>query len=314
MTTRGIIIAALERYEELLYSNIQNLRYKLKCELPIEIWQIGQEISNLMKQKLESNCLEWKIIFKNVQDYTDDAEHWRGYQIKAFILKHTKFDEVILCDCDSIFLLNPEIIYDNENYKNTGTYFFKDFLRHVPKNKEEEINRIIFINKLMPEIPKYLPEECYYLYNKSSKIQQMWFYQESGVVYINKLIHPEVIETIYNLNNNHKETYKYVHGDKEIYWISFLMNNKPFYMNNIPGINIYPNIDLPRLKGEIINNIEKLSPAFAHFYDKKIVYENDKSSDEPQIGLAFIFSQKAYPDISKMDKHKLIEEIKNYVK
>mgnify|MGYP003331861431 CR=1 FL=1 len=58
------------------------------------------------------------------------------------ILKNTKFEEVILCDCDSLFLTNPEVIFDDKHYIETGTYFFKDYLLHIPKDAQEERNRM----------------------------------------------------------------------------------------------------------------------------------------------------------------------------
>lgn len=287
---KGIIIPAIERYEILLYSNIKLLREIFNCNLPIEIWQIGQEISNDMKKTLETNKENWNITFKNVNDYTDNPEHWRGYQIKAFVLKYTEFDEIILCDCDSVFLVSPEIIFEDSNYILTGTFFFKDYLRHTPKNNEKE-KRIIWFKNMFPDPPQYLPEECYYLYNINTNERQMWFYQESGVVYLNKNMHPDIIESIYKLNENHKETYKYVHGDKETFWIACLLCNKPFHMNHYPGINLKPDINMPNCF------IEKISPSFTHIY---------KINNEENI---FFYSQKGYPDSKKITKKIIMDQL-----
>lgn len=295
--SRGIIIAIMEKYEYLLVSNIRFLREKLNCILPIELWQIGQEISNGAMEYLDSYKDEWKLSFKNVNDYTDNPKHWQGYQIKPFILKNTQFKEVILCDCDTVFLTNPEIIFDDDRYKNTGTFFFKDYLLHTPKKVEDEIARKKFFRKLMPIPSKYLPEECYYLYDIPTEMQQLWYYQESGVVYINKTMHSDVIETIYELNNNHKETYKYVHGDKETFWMAFLMHDKPFYMNLVPGLNLMPYLKMPRIRGPIKDDIENLVPAFTHIYT---------------IGNKYIplFSQKAYPDYEHVTNERIFNQLK----
>ena len=290
MVVRGIIIAAIEHYEHLLIYNIHKLRTKIKCNLPIELWQIDQEISDNARLCLESKQDEWNLSFKNVNDYTKKSEHWRGYQIKAFILKHTQFDEVIICDCDSVFLENPEIIFDDQGYVSTGTFFFKDYLKHKPKSDEEEDARIQWFQRMMPYPSPYLPQECYYLYGMVSNVQQYWFYQESGMVYINKKMHPKVIDTIFDLNNNHKETYKYVHGDKETFWIACLLNNVPFHMNNYPGINLYPDISKP------ITYTEKLGPAFTHLYDK-----DDKT--------LLFYSQKAYPDLTKLTMEDIVRQL-----
>lgn len=271
---KGIIIPILEKYEELLICNLYILRTNYNCTIPIELWQIGQEISISMQQKLESLKDQLNLSFKNVSDYTDDPEHWRGWQIKAFIVKHTTFDEIILCDCDSVFLQNPEVVFDDEHYISTGTYFFKDWMKHEPNNWDIEIPaRRAFIKSLMPERNQYFPEEWNYIYNLPKTVQPMWYYQEAGVVYLNKTLHPDIVETIYELNNNYKETYKYVYGDKETFWLACCINNKPFYMNPMPAENYKADTRMP-----FIEVVDTTPNAFGHFYNNKI-----------------FFSQKGYP-------------------
>ena len=288
---RGIIIAALEKYEHLLIFNIATLRDNLHCAIPIEIWQIGQEISDHALSYLKSKQVEWNLSIKNVYDYTDDPEHWQGYQIKAFIMKHTTFDEVILFDCDSVFLQDPTLIFDDQNYIETGTFFFKDYLRHTPSSKEEELGRIKWFQRMMPFPSPHLPKECYYLYDLPIDTQQYWFYQESGMVYLNRKRHPKVVETIYQLNYNHKETYQYVHGDKETFWIACLLNNVSFYMNKLPGVNLHPYIELP-----MTYEIDKFGPALVHIYIKG------------EDTLLF-YSQKAYPDPKRLSKEIILKQL-----
>jgi hypothetical protein len=275
--TKGIVIPIMERYEELLINNIHVLRKDLKCKLPIELWQIGQEVSDNIMLILNSLKEEYNLSFQNVANYTEDPNHWKGWQIKAFIVKNTKFDEIILCDCDSVFLVNPEIIFTDHNYLRTGTYFFKDWIKHEPANREIEIPaRQAFIRKLLPYKKRYFPEEWNYIYDLPDTVQPMWYYQESGVVYLNKTMHSDVIETIYLLNYTHQETYKYLYGDKETFWLSFVIHDKPFFMNEVHAENYKINPKLPYF----INNINEVPNAFCHFYNKK-----------------FFFSQKGYPHI-----------------
>ena len=121
--TNGIIVAVPQKYEKIFYNNVCILRGQFGCHLPIEIWEIGKEISDTMRQQI--NKFE-NIYFKNVEDYCDNPEHWRGFQIKVFMLKHNNFEHVILMDADLTFYMNPEIIWENKHYLKTGTYFFKD--------------------------------------------------------------------------------------------------------------------------------------------------------------------------------------------
>ena len=216
---------------------------KFKIKLHIEIWQIGQEISDKyieLYKKLDN------IIFKNIYDYTDNPSHWKGFQIKAFILKHTELEEPILCDADIIFHQNPLIIYDDKNYIETGTYFFRDLARwkffnlHKTDDKFQSIDfynkRKEFILELLPEKTPLFPKEWDYLYeNEHPKMPVNEAYQESGVVYINKNIHPDIIDIIYQLNNNHTHTYNYIWGDKETFWLACLMANKKYSINNTYG-------------------------------------------------------------------------------
>ena len=55
---------------------------------------------------------------------------------------------------------------------------------------------------------------------------------ESGIFYINRERHSDVIDTFYEFNCDWKESYECVHGDKEIIWLSFMRHNKKLTFNN----------------------------------------------------------------------------------
>jgi len=240
---RGIIIAVPKVYQEITYRNLLTLRLKLKCALPIEIWEIGKEIDESYRKKF--NKLS-HISFFNVEDFTSNAEHWRSYQVKAFILKHTTLEEPILCDADMIFHQNPDVIYEDEGYKATGAYFFRDIENwkfhnlHITTNKFQSIEffnkRKTWLRNLLPLKSPLFPREWSYIYDKnppSNPVQEALM--ESGCVYMDKRIHAASIEEIYKLNDAHKETYKYVHGDKETFWIGCVLAGKPYTFNSTPG-------------------------------------------------------------------------------
>jgi len=263
-----MIIAVLEKYEKFLIENLNVLINTFKIASPIELWQIGREISDGASLIIQD--LKHDIRFKNVQDYTDTPLHWQGYQIKAFILKHTEFEEVLLCDCDTIFHMNPEVIFNDTSYKATGNFLFRDCLNHYPTNLEELKHRIDFVKKLIPIPNAYFPKEWEFVYtNVFYHTKHSWYYQESGVVYINKSLHGDVVNTIYELNSDWKETYKCVWGDKETFWLAFVIHNKPFYMNASAGYN--------------------------HRVDTNKVNDNPKFTLTHNYKGAICFSQKGYP-------------------
>ena len=240
---KGIVIACPNTYELICLNNIISLRKEHRCYLPIEIWEIGAEITLETKNKMKM----YNVIFKNVYDYCDNPSHWKGFQVKVFSLYHSEFDEVILCDADVTFYKNPEMIFNDENYIRTGAYFFKDLecwqfhdLSYGNTDKFSSLSfynkRKDFIQKLLPNKTDTFPTEWLYIYNEAipnTPVKEAL--QESGVVYINKNIHSESLNYIFKLNDNHAETYECVWGDKETFWIGCVMANKDYYFNNTSG-------------------------------------------------------------------------------
>ncbi len=240
---RGIIIATPKKYQEITYHNLLTLRLKLNCNLPVEIWEIGKEIDDSYREKFS---ILSGISFFNVEDFTENADHWRGYQVKAFILKHTTLEEPISCDADMIFHQNPEVIFEDEGYKTTGAYFFRDILDwqfnnlHVTSDKFQSIDffnkRKTWLRNLLPSKSPLFPREWAYIYDEhppSNPVQEALM--ESGCVYMDKRLHTESIEQIYKLNEDHKNTYEYVWGDKETFWIGCILAEKPYTFNSTPG-------------------------------------------------------------------------------
>lgn len=244
---KGIVIACPRVYELLCLENIILLRIKYNCDLPIEIWEIGNEISEETKDKMQL----YDVRFKNVNNYCSNPSHWKGYQVKVFALYNSSFDEAILCDADISFYKNPEIIFNDVNYIRTGTYFFRDLdqwvfnnLTYNTENKFNNLeyfnNRKTFIRKLIPNKTDKFPVEFAYIYEDNiPNVNVKEALQEAGVVYINKMIHGESLKEIFKLNDNHNETYKYVWGDKETFWLGCVMADKEFYFNATSGFVDY---------------------------------------------------------------------------
>lgn len=241
MIEKGIIVACPQKYEHILLKNITFLRSN-GCNLPIEIWEVGSEISPHIYKKI--NTLFKNIYFQNVKTYTNNLKKWKGFQIKAFMLQYNKFQNVILMDADVIFYKNPEFIFNEKNYIKTGTYFFYDIVekwrfnlkKDDNSNKFHSIdffnNRKKFIKSLLPKKPKNFPKLWDYIYEKKyPKDSVTEALQESGVVFLNRKKQEKSIQHIYNLNKDHKNTYKYIYGDKETFWLGVLMANNDYYFN-----------------------------------------------------------------------------------
>lgn len=251
LNKKGIIIAIPKKYEEICLKNIIHLR-SLGCSLPIELWEIGEEISTSCREKL--NRIK-DIYFKNVNDFYQDGNFWKGFQIKGFILNHTSFEEVILCDADIIFHQNPEILFESVGYITTGTYFFKDLEKwqfSKLNSKLEQFKQKFFYSKfnnlnfflkrkewiksLLPKQSLLFPAEWSYIYtDEIPKMPVKEALQESGVVAFNKIKKEKSLDNIYRLNKDYKNTYQYIWGDKETFWLGCVMANESYYFNQTSG-------------------------------------------------------------------------------
>jgi len=244
MSRRGIVVACPQKYEQIWLQTMETLRNEHGCNLPIEIWEIGQEISSPVKEKMAKLS---DVTFKNVQDYSANPNHWKGFQVKVFALYHCAFDEPILCDADVSFYKSPDIIYEDPNYIRTGAYFFKDLdswtFRDLSLRGTSKFTSLVFYGKrkqfiqsLIPKKHNLFPKEWLYLYESNPPTAPVKeALQESGVVYMDKKRHAESLRHIFAMNENHPQTYQYVWGDKETFWLGCVMANQPFYFNEPSG-------------------------------------------------------------------------------
>lgn len=242
---RGFIIACPLKYQHFCLQNVLKIRNEYGIDLPIEIWQIGQEISD---EYMEYFRQVSNLSFHYVEKYTETPNHWRGFQIKAFILKNTTLTEPILCDADIVFHSNPLLLYDDPGYLETGTYFFRDLeqwkFHDLREPSPEKFQSLAFFNMRKNFIQwvagekksKYFPEEWSYLYDTSPPTNPVAeAYQESGVVLMNKMVNSDIVERIYFLNDYHQYTYQFIHGDKETFWLGCIMAGKPYTINPTYG-------------------------------------------------------------------------------
>jgi hypothetical protein len=242
---RGIVIACPQKYESICLANIVKLRTTHNCHLPVEIWEIGEEVSPAVRTEMQKQTL---VTFKNVNDYCIHPEHWKGFQIKAFALYNSAFEESILCDADVTFYKSPEIVFSDEHYIRTGTYFFRDLdqwqfynLSEWGWDKFQSLSffnsRKRFVRGLLPEKSGFFPAEWSYIYDDDipgAPVKEAL--QESGVVYMDKTRHAGSLKQIFYLNDDHATTYQYVWGDKETFWLGCLMAGKEFYLNHTAGV------------------------------------------------------------------------------
>jgi len=261
----GIIVSVPQKYEQFALATLTKLRKKWRIDCPIQIWEIGKEVSESARMALAHLG---NVTFHDIGDFTSDPQHWKGYQSKAFAAQHNTFDEFLLFDADVSFFQNPLIILQDPGYQATGTFLFRDQWRwrfrnlsDHPRNKWESLEyfkgRKAFLRDLFPQKPNYFPPEWDFFFEEEIPRRAVpEAYMEAGVIYMDRTRHRDSIEWNYKLNDNHKVTYEFMWGDKDTWWLGCCLCNKPHTINKT-----YP-LSSPPL-------IRKFLPQLTHFYQGK---------------------------------------------
>ncbi|KAJ5388687.1 putative alpha-1-3-mannosyltransferase [Penicillium cosmopolitanum] len=212
---RGLVFSAGNDQVRYLLTSIPAIR-RLGCQLPIEVMYLGDDdlrpSSRTALEQLPG------VITRDLRKMVND-KGWalRGWAGKPFAVLFSSFREVIFIDADSLFLQNPEILFDDFAYRETGALFFKDRLM-FPESKREWMQKV-------------LPEPV------SSKAQQtrLWdgqsgHMQESGVLVLDTYKHFLSLLLVTRMNGPDRDgdekkgirgVYDMLFGDKETFWLGW---------------------------------------------------------------------------------------------
>jgi len=220
---RGIVISCGRNHYYLLYIQL-NILKDLNINLPIEIWSYPDEIDNDIKNKFLSYFNSLNIEFRECLDIKFICHRFRGWMIKNYAMFYSKFEEVIQLDVDSFPLVNPENLFELEEYKKYKCIFWNDGKLYYFNNNI--IGGLSFSHK--SQIWKFSNVE----YNDNFPTLEV------GQVYINKKYHYlPMLLSLYII----KRSDFYFHiffGDKDIFNIIFHRINIPFEYLNICYIKL----------------------------------------------------------------------------
>ena len=240
---KGFILSVPQKYEELALRNVLLLRHRFRLDHPIEIWEAGQDISDEVRAQFSRIP---GLVFRNVEEVGEDPAFWKGFQIKALMCRFTRFDEFVLVDADATFVQNPKKIWNSRGYRKTGSYFFRDLTQwkfhDLSETTDEKFmsaeyvrGRIAWLKGLLPHRSPFFPKEWSFVYEQDLPTRPVLeAYMESGVVFLNKAFHHRTVQVLFDLNKNHAETYRWIWGDKETFWIACCIAEAPYTMNSQP--------------------------------------------------------------------------------
>jgi len=225
---RGIVICTSDKYFKLVRSHIDILRHILNSTLPIEIIYNGE--NDLSVKHREILVEEFDDVY-----LTDISTYFNstligisGWAIKPFAILASRFDEVILMDADALYIRDPMELFNDKNYQEKGTLFFKD--RTIFSGPHEGL---VWLKEWMTDP---LPETKELRFWNEKTCHEM----ESSTVVLHKTRTILGLLNVCKLNelDFRRIVYQKVYGDKETFWMGFDMARQSYYMNSIPSIFI----------------------------------------------------------------------------
>ncbi|KGO42892.1 Alpha-mannosyltransferase [Penicillium expansum] len=235
---RGIVTTAGNNHAPFLLAAIPSFRL-LGCDLPVEVMYLGEnDLSEDFRKKLDALP---GVTTRDLSAMVSD-EGWRlnGWAGKPFSILLSSFREVVFIDADSLFFVNPELLFDDPDYVRTGALFFRD--RNIlPESKKEWLQKIL---------PKPI--------SQSVQQSRMWtgesgHVQESGVVVVDKWKHFVALLLVCRMNGPDRNkngvdtvgTYDMVYGDKETFWIGWELAGDTSYAFHQGGSGVMGVVQTP---------------------------------------------------------------------
>lgn len=194
---RGIVFTAGGvKYTTCAWVSISLLR-ELGCTLPIELWYLGNEISEEVIRSFESLDVE----FRNFHELGKVG--LTGYMLKPLAIINSRFKEVLFLDADNNCVENPEYLFSLDVYKEYGCVFWPDYFRTSKTNSIWSITGTKAYG--MPE-------------------------QESGQILVNKEKCWQELHLCLYFNKLSKYYYRILYGDKDTFKFAWLALESKFHM------------------------------------------------------------------------------------
>lgn len=198
---KGIVFTAGGiKYTTCAWVSISMLR-KLGCDLPIELWHLGNEIS---PEVIES----FKTLNVKFRDFYELGKvNLSGYMLKPLAIINSSFEEVLFLDADNICVKNPGYLFFLDAYKKSGCVFWPDYFYTARNNSIWSI-----------------------IDTKAYKIPE----QESGQILINKKQCWQELHLCLYFNKLSMYYYRILFGDKDTFKFAWLALKSNFHMIEHP--------------------------------------------------------------------------------
>ncbi|MDB6121941.1 MAG: ADP-heptose:LPS heptosyltransferase-like protein [Pedosphaera sp.] len=179
-----------------------NMLRRLGCNLPIQLWHLGQkEVDDRMRglmTPLGVECIDASNVRKKFP-----VRMLGGWELKSYAILQSPFQEVLLLDADNVPVVNPEFLFDTPQFQKTGAIFWPDY-DHDKNTQGTAIWRSCGLRQ--PKEPEF----------------------ETGQIVINKRQCWQALSVCMWFNENSDFYYQHLHGDKETFHLAFRKLRKSY--------------------------------------------------------------------------------------
>jgi len=221
-TGRGIITCGGGlKYIPGLWVLIRMLREVHNCQLPIQIWQLGDKETDFEFEKL---CKPYGVEFVDALtlDAAKDHPRLNGWELKSFAAINSPYKEILLIDADNVPAQNPEYLFESDEFKSTGCIAWPDFGRLAESRSAWQIS------------------------GNTYRSEPEW---ETGQLMMDKQKCWRALCLADWFNRNSNFYFEHWHGDKESFHLAFNRTQTPYTMISKPIRGIEATMIQHDLKG-----------------------------------------------------------------
>eukprot|EP00912_Choanoflagellata_sp_UC4_P002484 UC4_evm2s1573 len=233
---RGIVMSAgLRTYVTGAILTIRILREKHRCQLPIQLFYFGE---NELSMDARKYLASFKVETIDASEMVETGVDLRGYQMKAFAVKNSRFAEVLWIDSDNYPVEDPTFLFRTPLYISTGALFWRDFCQTATVNaKAWSIFGLNWEPSHPLPIPKSLNKFSLSVNPNSVCYPSATPEFETGQMVLDKRRVWLALNMISTINQNYGYFLKEIfNGDKQTFFFGFQATKTPFSLSPfLPG-------------------------------------------------------------------------------
>lgn len=262
---RGLSTFISGKHNETLITNLENLRTKFNCTLPIELWY-----KNDLEENVKESFLKIEnVTLMNINNFISNAEKWNEESLKSAMMFYSEFQELIIFNDNVLFHIDPFYLTKHHEYSNKSGMVLFSYV-----NKPFIINEkyIEFVKKIVDSDYDSFPIMQNYIFTNTLDKNQREYFVDNNVMLINRTIHINVISKLLKLyqemykNNETYDAMFYSQG----FWLMAQKMEKTINISNLPNVML-PKKDNIHEKVLCGFDLDKLCYTIEHYVDEEII-------------------------------------------